>query len=91
MLLIGMQCSGRLYKLLRLLLPAYVDVCPSASPPAGGIFAQRLLDPSPNHVISVVGWDVIDGTEVWITRNSWWVAAQIERLVGTHRPRAAHC
>ncbi|KAI8474054.1 MAG: hypothetical protein J3K34DRAFT_457034 [Monoraphidium minutum] len=37
----------------------------------GGVFAQRLKEPSPNHVISVVGWTVIDGTEVWITRNSW--------------------
>ncbi|GBF87788.1 cathepsin Z [Raphidocelis subcapitata] len=38
----------------------------------GGVFAQRLkADPQPNHVVSVVGWTVVDGTEVWITRNSW--------------------
>jgi len=37
----------------------------------GGLFAQRLKRAEPNHVISVVGWTVIDGVEAWITRNSW--------------------
>jgi hypothetical protein len=25
----------------------------------------------PNHVVSVVGWTVVNGVEAWITRNSW--------------------
>ena len=25
----------------------------------------------PNHVVSVVGWTVINGVEAWVTRNSW--------------------
>lgn len=37
----------------------------------GGVFAQRLSKVNFNHVISVVGWAVVDGVECWIVRNSW--------------------
>jgi cathepsin X len=38
----------------------------------GGVFAQKLpTDPQPNHVVSVVGWTVVDGVEAWVVRNSW--------------------
>jgi cathepsin X len=37
----------------------------------GGLFAQRLKKAAPNHVVSVVGWTVVDGVEAWVTRNSW--------------------
>jgi hypothetical protein len=37
----------------------------------GGVFAQKLQKIELNHVVSVVGWDKVDGEEVWIVRNSW--------------------
>ena len=43
---------------------------PPPTPP-GGLFSQKILDPMPNHVVSVVGWTVINGVEAWVTRNSW--------------------
>jgi len=45
------------------------------SPPrcAGGVFAQTIPadEVDLNHVVSVVGWTVVDGVEAWIVRNSW--------------------
>lgn len=37
----------------------------------GGIFAQYHLLSIPNHVVSVAGWGVENGTEFWVVRNSW--------------------
>lgn len=37
---------------------------------AGGVYAEHVENPEPNHVISVVGWGMEDGTEFWVVRNS---------------------
>jgi hypothetical protein len=42
-----------------------------ANKPGDGIFAQKLESFDLNHVVSVVGWAVANGTEAWIVRNSW--------------------
>lgn len=37
----------------------------------GGIYSQRVIFPTVNHAISVVGWGKEKGVEFWVVRNSW--------------------
>jgi len=37
----------------------------------GGIFSEFNANPQINHLVSVAGWGVSNGTSFWIIRNSW--------------------
>lgn len=37
----------------------------------GGVFDDKTASQGPDHVVSIVGWEVKDDKEHWIIRNSW--------------------
>ncbi|KAG2496887.1 hypothetical protein HYH03_005286 [Edaphochlamys debaryana] len=63
-----------------------IDTTPGARAYTGGVYAEALSRPDPNHSVTVVGWGVEEGSgvEYWVVKNNWgepWGERGFMRLV----------